>query len=121
MISKDDIKQHLFNALKDGRFLWSYDNAKMRADDLSDEFLIELVLLHLDLEDLNLLFSIYPKKQIKEVWKWKMCALEPRYHSSNVFFAKIYFDIKNADLYIKKQSQRAIKTNLGYGWDITKN
>jgi len=35
MISKDDIKQHLFNALKDGRFLWSYDNAKMRADDLS--------------------------------------------------------------------------------------
>lgn len=121
MVSKKDIKQHLFNALKDGHHLWSYNTANISVDDLSDEFLIEHVLLRLDLQELNLLFAVYPKKQIKEIWKWKMCSLEPYYHNSNILFAKIFFDIKNADRYVKIQSQRAVRANLGYGRNNKKN
>jgi len=116
MVNKDEIKQYLFNALKEGHHLWSYNHANVSVSDLSDEFLIEKVLLRLDLPEIGLLFSIFPKKQIKEVWKWKMCALEPYYHSSNILFARIYFDIKNPYRYLKMQSRRAVQANLDRIW-----
>ena len=121
MINKDVIKQYLFNTLKEKGCFWSYNHASMNVSDLSDEFLIEKVLLHLDLNELNLLFRAYPKEQIKEIWRWKVCSLEPYYHSSNIFFAKVYFNIKNAERYIKMQSRRAVRVNLGYGRNITEN
>jgi len=118
---KEWAKQYLFEQLKNGHYFWSYDTSTMSVNDLSDEFLIEKVLLHLDLPELNLLFSVYPKKQIKEVWMWKLCALEPFHHWSNILFAKAYFDIKNVDKYIKTQSRRAVRANIGYGRNIPKN
>lgn len=123
MAGKEHIKKYLLNTLKKGHYLWSYNNTKINVDNVPDDLLIEWVLLHLDLAEINMLFSIYPKKQIKEIWKWKMCALEPRYHNSNVLFAYIYFDIENGTRYVKMQARRAVDVKLGryHGRNTDKN
>jgi len=112
MQTKKDIRGYLFGQLKANHALWSYDKSNMTADSLTDELMIETVLMHLDLDDIDMLFLLFPKKQIKEVWKWKVCALEPRYHSSNVLFAFLYFKIKNPQRYVAMQARRAVRKNL---------
>ena len=109
---KKEIKEYLFNLLSANHAFWSYNRAEMSADSVTDEQLIEKVLLHLDMDAINLLFQFYPKEQIKRVWKQELCALEPRYHSTNVLFAGIFFNIKNPQRYIKMESRRAIRNNL---------
>ena len=46
----EDIRAELFRKLKEKNCFWSYDLSKM--DDISDEALIEYVLLHLDIDDI---------------------------------------------------------------------
>jgi hypothetical protein len=70
---------------------------------LDDDRLIEKVMLHLDIEDINSLFGIYPKSKIKKVWQTRLCPLEPYYNGLNRLIAYIYFDIKKPDKYILKQ------------------
>jgi len=112
MINKQEIKEYLFRELIDNCALWSYDRSEMTADTLSDKLMIDTVLLHLDLPAIKALFTIYPKQLIKDVWKQNVCALEPRYHSSNVLFAYLFFDIKNPHRYVKMQAARAIRNKL---------
>ena len=54
---------------------WSYDPKSVSLARMGDNFLIEKVLYHLDWDDILKLFEIYPKKQIKNVWKEKLCPL----------------------------------------------
>ena len=112
MNKKSEIREYLFEQLKANHALWSYDKSAMTAHNLPDEFIIEKVLMHLDLDDIDMLFLLFPKKQIKEVWKWNMCPLENFYHSSNVLFAIIYFKIKNPQRYVEMQAKKAIRRNI---------
>ena len=112
MVNKQKIKEYLFEELKGNHALWSYNHRAMTAETLTDEQIIEKVLLHLDMDAINLLFVLYPKKAIKKVWKQELCALEPRYHSSNILFAALFFGIKNPQRYVKIQCKRAIINNL---------
>ena len=48
---KVDVRQQLFRKLKKENGFWSYDSSKMKT--ISDESLIEHVLLYLDIEDIN--------------------------------------------------------------------
>jgi len=124
MQTKKKIREYLFEQLKANNALWSYDKSNMTADSLTDELLIEKVMMHLDLDDIDMLFLLFPKKLIKDVWKWNMCALDPRYHSSNVLFAIIYFKIKNPQRYVVMQARRAVRKNLTgnyHAGSITKN
>jgi len=110
--NEKEIREYLFEQLKINHALWSYDKSKMTAYTLTDEQIIENVLLHLDMEDINMLFLLFPKKKIKEVWKQELCVQEPRYHSSNVLYAGLFFNIKNPQRYVKMQSRRAVMKNL---------
>ena len=44
--------------------MWSYDNDSIH--DMSDDVLIELVMLYLDIEEINMLFSIFSYKKMKK-------------------------------------------------------
>ena len=48
---KDSVRQQLFRKLKKENCFWSYDMSKMKS--ISDEALIEHVLLYLDIDDLR--------------------------------------------------------------------
>jgi hypothetical protein len=45
---------------------WSYDKSSINI--IPDNEFIEKVLLHLDIEDVQALFSLFPKKKIQKVW-----------------------------------------------------
>ena len=62
----DDVRSELFRKLKDENCFWSYDLSKM--DSISDEALIEHVLLYLDIDDINRLFPLFGYKKVKRVW-----------------------------------------------------
>ncbi|GHT11559.1 hypothetical protein AGMMS4956_04770 [Bacteroidia bacterium] len=94
-------KERLLQQLKDGCAFWSYEPSSVTINTTSDDLLIEKVLLHLDIDEINTLFTIYPKQHIQEVWEKQMCVHEPRYHRLNVFLALVYFGIKNPGRYIE--------------------
>lgn len=64
-MSYDTVKQELLAKLKQENCFWSYNADSIK--NISDEILIEKTLLHLDLDDINRLFIIYPFKKIEDV------------------------------------------------------
>jgi len=59
-------------------------------------------LLHLDLEEISLLFRLFPTRKIKRIWKEKMLRREPLYHNLNILYAFLFFRIKDPDRYIRQ-------------------
>jgi hypothetical protein len=101
---KNILKVRLADKLISNQVFWSYANVK--ADDISDEILIEKVLIYLDIEDINSLFLIYPYKLIKEIWRKEVLIQDPLYHSLNILLAFHYFHIKSPEKYIKNFGHR---------------
>ena len=97
-------KDNLFKKLKADNHLWSYDNARLNS--ISDDVLIENVLLHLDIDDINILFQLYPYKKIKDVWKENIAIQGPRYYTLNKFYAWYYFHAKCPGAYVKSLETR---------------
>ena len=99
-------KALLFRRLQKENAFWSYDPASVSLKTMNDDMLIEKVMLHLDINDINRLFVIYPKAKIKRVWSACLCPLEPYYNSMNRLFAYMYFNVRNPDRYIKFQCKK---------------
>ena len=109
MEEKSKIKNSLLRSLKKMNAFWSYNIADVSEKTISDEMLIEKSLVHLDIDDLKKLFSIFSYKKIREVWKNQLCTQEPYYHEMNTMLAYLYFDIKNPDRYLKTIRNKHLK------------
>ena len=96
-------KALLFRRLQKEKAFWSYDPTSVSLQNMDDDMLIEKVMLHLDIDDINRLFILYPKARIKKVWRTRLCPLDPYYNALNRLYAYLYFDIRNPDRYIKSQ------------------
>ena len=83
---------------------WSFDKGKNEF--VSDDVLIEKTLIYLDIDEIDLLFSLYSYKKIKQVWRSRVAVQGDFYARLNRFLAWMYFGIKNPDRYLK-----AIETN----------
>ena len=110
MDNKQKIKSDLLKAFKKMNAFWSYNAAGVSEKTLSDDFFIEKSLIHLDIADLKKLFSLFPYKKIREVWRNQLCIQEPYYHGLNTMLAYLYFDVKNPDRYLKTISKRNLKS-----------
>lgn len=97
----------LVQKLKKENAFWSYDNAAI--DLISDDELIEKVLIHLDIEEIFALFRMFPKRKIQKVWQERMLSQEPMFHGLNRLYAFLLFDIKNPDRYIRDFKNRRYK------------
>jgi nitrogen-specific signal transduction histidine kinase len=86
---------------------WSYDVTLNR---IPDDILIEKVLLHLDIDETLSLFTLYPKKQIKRVWKENILSQEPMYHGINRLYCWFLFGIKDPDRYIRENRNKHYKS-----------
>jgi hypothetical protein len=98
-MSNEEIHEDLISKLEEEHVFWSYDKSK--TGNISDEVLIENVLLHLDIDDILLLFKLFPGRKIQKVWKDKMLTQEPLYHGLNRLYSFLLFNIKNPDRYIR--------------------
>ena len=110
MDEKLKIKSDLLCTLKELNAFWSYNAADISVKTISDEMFIEKSLVHLDIADLKKLFSLFPYKKVRKVWKNQLCIQEPYYHGLNTMLAYLYFDIKNPDRYLKTISNRHLKS-----------
>lgn len=104
----DKVRHMLVQKLEKENAFWSYDAASI--EQISDGELISKVLIHLDIEDIFSLFSMFPKKKIQKVWQEQMLSQEPVYHGLNRLYAFLLFDIKNPDKYIRDFKSKRYKS-----------
>ena len=93
-------REILSNKLIRQNSFWAFKTNQDTA--IPDDILIEKVLIDLDIEDINRLFTIFPYKKIKQVWRNRLIIQADHYHRLNKLLAWMYFDIKNPDKYINK-------------------
>jgi len=90
------------------RSFWSYDKSSIVV--IPDDVLIEKVLLHLDIEDVQALFYLFPKKEIKKVWQDVVLPRDPLYRNINKLYAFMFFNIEHPDRYIRYYKNKYIKS-----------
>ena len=106
----EDKKSYLLEKLKAEHCLWSYDVSSISS--IPDDMLIELTLIHLDLDEINLLFEIYPYKKVKNVWIEHVVAQGERYYTLNKFLAWYYFKMKRPGAYVRSLDTRVLNKRL---------
>lgn len=74
--------------------------------------LIELVMLNLDINDIDMLFSIFSYKKMKRAWIENVVAQGERYYSLNYFLAMYYFHAKRPRCYVKAMATRQLNKRL---------
>ena len=110
MTDAADIRPYLIHKLKETNGFWSYD--KDSITDIPNGLLVELVMLHLDLEEINLLFRLFPFKELKRLWIENVVAQGERYHTLNRFFAWYYFHAKRPDSYVRAMATRQLRQKI---------
>lgn len=103
-MSQASIKSDLLAKLKQEHCFWSYNEDTI--SDISDDMLIEKTLLHLDLEEIDQLFQLYPYRKVKRVWLDHLVPQEEYLYTLNRFLAWYYFKAKFPDAYIKSMATR---------------
>ena len=98
-MNKVGVKRDLINHLKKANAFWSYQVDAIK--DVPDDILVELVMLHLDLDDIDKLFDIYPFKFIKKAWIENVVVLGDRHYELNKFLAWYYFGMKKPRAFVK--------------------
>ena len=98
---KEHIREQLIRELFRNRVFWSYKEPE--PDSINDDILIEKTLIHLDIEDINRLFLLFPKSKIKKVWENKVVIRGPGFHSMNYLLAYLYLNITDPKKYLNKR------------------
>lgn len=99
-------KKLLLSKLKKENIFWQYDKPDLKW--LSDEAIIENTIIYLDVDEIDLLFSIYDRDLIKDVWIKKIVPID-RLYSLNKLIAYVYFGIKKPDKFINKIHENKIQ------------
>ena len=98
---RQSVKATLIELLKEEHAFWSYAPESITIDTVDDDQLIALTLRHLDLPEIQQLFSIFSMSKIKNAWKRLLVPEGDYLYTLNRFFAWYYFNAKNPDSYLK--------------------
>ena len=112
-VKNDQLRKGLEKKLYEEKVFWSYD--KSGIDIIPDDVFIEKVLLHLDIEDVQILFMLFPKKKIQKVWQKEILVQEPLYHGLNRLYSFLFFNIKHPDRYIRYYKNKRLKSVICKG------
>lgn len=107
---KQSIRNHICEQLTAKNAFWSYDVKSF--DTIPDEELIEKCFTTLDIDDINLMFELYPRKQIQQVWRKRMAIQGEYMQRLNILIAMYYFDIKEPEKYLAKAEKQHINNLL---------
>jgi hypothetical protein len=108
--NRNKLRQSLFRKLKRENAFWSYNPESVTLRNCDDETLIYKTLVHLDIEEINQLFTIYDKAKIQEVWEKELCIQGDYYRRLNKFLAYCYFNIDDPKKYIRKIERKHLKS-----------
>ena len=104
---KQEIRNQLCDVLVSKNAFWSYDVESY--DAIPDEELIEKCFTQLDMEDIDLMFELYPRKRIQQVWRERMAIQGEYMQMLNIMIAMYYFGIKEPEKYLKRVEQQHIR------------
>jgi hypothetical protein len=107
---EDKIKHYLMKRLIEENAFWSFDKGSLQC--LSDWNLIKYSLIHLDLEDISYLFSVFSKRMIKKVWIAELIPQGDYLRNMNLCFALLLFDAKRPLVYVKSLETRKLNKLL---------
>ena len=107
---KQSIRNHLCEQLITKNAFWSYDVKSF--DTIPDEELIEKCFTVLDIPDIDLMFELYPRKYIKQVWRERMAIQGEYMQMLNIMIAMYYFGIKEPEKYLALVEQQHINKIL---------
>jgi hypothetical protein len=110
MQSKNEIKRYLEKRLRDENSFWSFEKSSRR--NLSDWTLIKYVLLRLDLDDIQYLFQLYPKEQVKQVWLEELVPQGDFLLAMNMCFALLYFGARKPHQYVKMMETKMLNKRM---------
>ena len=107
---KQSIRDHICEQLTAKNAFWSYNVKSF--DSIPDEELIEKCFTTLDIDDINLMFELYPRKQIQQVWRKRMAIQGEYMQRLNILIAMYYLDIKEPEKYLAKAEKQHINNLL---------
>lgn len=103
---KQLVKDTLYDKLQKANVFWSYQPESVSTSKIDDDNLIALTMRHLDLPEIESLFTVFSFRKINSAWK-KLLVPEGEYlYTLNRFFAWYYFKAKRPDSYLKSLSTR---------------
>jgi hypothetical protein len=111
-------KDKLFELIKNDNLFWSYHVTS--ADDISDDLLIEQVLIFSDVDVIKALFSVYAVERIRSVWE-RQIVPDARYRRLNVYLGKIFFNIDDIGTFMDEKNaahsryEKLKRFDAGYG------
>ena len=79
--------------------LWSYQGIP---EHLDDDSIIEAALVHMELEDLPILYRIWSKSHLKRVWKERLVSQGKRMNILNYILAVKIFGVRHPDKYLAR-------------------
>ena len=91
----------LLDKLKEERAFWSYAPEAVSPETTNDSQLITMTLRYLDIDEINILFSLYPERVIRKAWIENLVPEGEYLFTLNRFLAWYYFKAKRPDSYIK--------------------
>lgn len=107
---KQSIRNHLCKELVSKNAFWSYDIKSFES--IPDEEIIEKCFTILDMDDIDLMFELYPRKRIQQVWKERMAIQGEYMQILNIMIAMYYFGIKEPEKYLAKVERQHINNLL---------
>ena len=107
---KQSIRNHLCKELVSKNAFWSYDVKSFES--IPDEEIIEKCFTILDMDDIDLMFELYPRKRIQQVWKERMAIQGEYMQMLNIMIAMYYFGIKEPEKYLAKAEKQHINNLL---------
>ena len=107
---KQSIRNHLCKQLVAKNAFWSYDVNSF--DAIPDEEIIEKCFTTLDMEDIGLMFELYSRKYIQEVWQERMAIQGEYMQMLNIMIAMYYFNIKEPEKYLARLEKKHINNLL---------
>lgn len=104
------IRTYLINKLNESHSFWSYDNNSI--SNIPDDILVELVMIHLDIEEIDLLFVLFPYEKVKGLWLDNVVSQGEMYFNLNYFLAWYYFHVKQPRKYVKEMFTKRLHKKL---------
>ena len=84
-------KSLILNKINENGGFWSYSSIP---EHLSDDDIIEKGLVHLEFEDMHLLFEIWSYSHVKKVWKQRLVSQKKRMNILNTLLGILFFNEK---------------------------
>ena len=109
---KMEMRKELVAKLKAVSAFWSYQD--IGEPELSDEDIIENAILHLDMDEIEQLFTLYGRDKVMKTWKERLAGQGDYLRDLNIMMAMYYFGIKKPEQYLRRIESENLKKLLAY-------